>query len=207
MRYFLQNPEAADSLEGIARWRLLEMQVRDVVAETDAALALLVEQDLVEQVPIAGGPFLFRLKKERLGAVKQDFARLTLGMFAASFSGYPLTFTYAGKAEALLHLLSERGRPVKSEELREILATTPSNLSHLLTDLAQSQLVERVPVGREAHVTLTAQGKGWVAANPGAASASPVAVAEAVVSTAYQRARMAELARYDSPLAAMAGHR
>lgn len=33
-------------------------------------------------------------------AVKQDFARLMLGMFAASFSGYPLSFTYAGQAEA-----------------------------------------------------------------------------------------------------------
>ena len=32
--------------------------------------------------------------------VKQDFARLTLGLFAGSFSSYPLTFTYAGKAEA-----------------------------------------------------------------------------------------------------------
>jgi hypothetical protein len=33
-------------------------------------------------------------------AVKQDFARLMLGLFASSFSGYPLTFTYAGQAEA-----------------------------------------------------------------------------------------------------------
>lgn len=32
--------------------------------------------------------------------LKQDFARLTLGMFAASFSSYPLTFAYAGQAEA-----------------------------------------------------------------------------------------------------------
>src|SRR6185503_1611659 len=32
--------------------------------------------------------------------VKQDFARLTLGIFAASFSSYPLTFGYAGQAEA-----------------------------------------------------------------------------------------------------------
>lgn len=32
--------------------------------------------------------------------VKQDFARLTLGMFAASFSSYPLTFSYVGEAEA-----------------------------------------------------------------------------------------------------------
>jgi hypothetical protein len=33
-------------------------------------------------------------------AVKQDFARLTLGMFAASFSSYPLSFGHAGQAEA-----------------------------------------------------------------------------------------------------------
>jgi hypothetical protein len=33
-------------------------------------------------------------------SVKQDFARLTLGMFAQSFSSYPLTFTYVGQGEA-----------------------------------------------------------------------------------------------------------
>ena len=32
--------------------------------------------------------------------VKQDFVRLTLGMFATSFSSYPLTFGHAGQAEA-----------------------------------------------------------------------------------------------------------
>src|SRR4051812_1929325 len=36
----------------------------------------------------------------RLVNVRQDFARLMLGMFAGSSSAYPLTFTYAGKAEA-----------------------------------------------------------------------------------------------------------
>lgn len=39
-------------------------------------------------------------RKARVYAVKQDFAKLTLGMFAASFSAYPLTFSYAGQAEA-----------------------------------------------------------------------------------------------------------
>jgi len=39
-------------------------------------------------------------RRARLGSVKQDFARLALGMFAASFSGYPLTCSYVGKAEA-----------------------------------------------------------------------------------------------------------
>jgi hypothetical protein len=40
------------------------------------------------------------LIQTKAAAVKQDFARLMLGMFAASFSGYPVTFTYAGQAEA-----------------------------------------------------------------------------------------------------------
>ena len=39
-------------------------------------------------------------RKARLSGVKQDFVRLTLGMFAASLPSYPLTFTYAGQAEA-----------------------------------------------------------------------------------------------------------
>ena len=38
--------------------------------------------------------------KARAATVKQDFARLMLGMFASSYSGAPLTFTYAGQAQA-----------------------------------------------------------------------------------------------------------
>ncbi len=40
------------------------------------------------------------LIQTRSPSVRQDFAQLMLGMFAASFSGYPVTFTYAGQAEA-----------------------------------------------------------------------------------------------------------
>jgi hypothetical protein len=36
----------------------------------------------------------------RVAALKQDFTRLALGMFAASFPSYPLTFTYVAEAEA-----------------------------------------------------------------------------------------------------------
>jgi hypothetical protein len=39
-------------------------------------------------------------RRARVAGVKQDFARLTLAMFAASFASYPLTFTYAGQGEA-----------------------------------------------------------------------------------------------------------
>ena len=54
----------------------------------------------------AGGPpaptaaSLDAARKTRLVNVKQDFARLTLGMFAGSFPTFPLTFSYVAKAEA-----------------------------------------------------------------------------------------------------------
>ena len=40
------------------------------------------------------------MQKQRVLGTKQDFARLMLGMFATSYSGYPLTFRYIGLAEA-----------------------------------------------------------------------------------------------------------
>ena len=67
----------------------------------------------------AGGPAgpptpaqLEAARKARVVAAKQDFVRLTLGMFAGSFSSYPLTFTYVGEAEA------PQGRPMSSRQGR-----------------------------------------------------------------------------------------
>jgi hypothetical protein len=47
-----------------------------------------------------GGPPPPSPAQQRVAAVKQDFVRLTLGMFATSFAGYPLTFKYAAQGEA-----------------------------------------------------------------------------------------------------------
>jgi hypothetical protein len=38
--------------------------------------------------------------RARIITVKEDFARLTIGMFASSLSSFPLTFTYVAQAEA-----------------------------------------------------------------------------------------------------------
>ncbi len=60
----------------------------------------------VAPVARAGGPppptqaQLDAQRRQRAVTAKQDFVRLTLGMFAGSFSAYPLTFTYVGQAEA-----------------------------------------------------------------------------------------------------------
>jgi hypothetical protein len=48
----------------------------------------------------AGGPAPQAVAQQRLVGVKQDFARLMLGIFAASFSPYPLTFKYLAEGDA-----------------------------------------------------------------------------------------------------------
>jgi hypothetical protein len=40
------------------------------------------------------------MRKNALQAAHEDFARLTLGMFASSFSAFPIEFSYAGQAES-----------------------------------------------------------------------------------------------------------
>src|SRR5688500_18159714 len=40
------------------------------------------------------------MRRTRVNGLKQDFARLALGMFAGAYPSYPLTFTYVGQAEA-----------------------------------------------------------------------------------------------------------
>ncbi len=71
MRYFVHHPHAADSLEGIARWRLLEQRTRDLVAETGSAIAQLVEQGILEEVHVRGGRTLYRLNPDKLEAAKE----------------------------------------------------------------------------------------------------------------------------------------
>jgi hypothetical protein len=53
-----------------------------------------------ESGPSASGFNGGALIQTKSPTVKQDFARLMLAMFATSFSGYPLTFSYVGQAEA-----------------------------------------------------------------------------------------------------------
>jgi hypothetical protein len=47
-----------------------------------------------------GGPPSLSPAQQRIANVKQDFVRMTLGMFAASFPSYPLTFRYLAQGEA-----------------------------------------------------------------------------------------------------------
>jgi hypothetical protein len=63
--YFVRNPKAADTLEGVARWRLLEEEIQNSIAQTEAALEWLVAQGLLEKLQPPGSRCVFRLNAAR----------------------------------------------------------------------------------------------------------------------------------------------
>jgi len=65
LNYFVRNRNAADSLEGVARWRLLEEQIQGSLQQTDAALKWLVAKEYLEEIKPAGSVPLFRLDPGR----------------------------------------------------------------------------------------------------------------------------------------------
>ena len=68
LEYFLRNPQAADDLEGVARWRLMSQTIYRDVQETSQALDYLVRKGLLTRVSRPGSAF-FRLQSEqRAGA-------------------------------------------------------------------------------------------------------------------------------------------
>jgi hypothetical protein len=56
--------------------------------------------DRLVQIPKPPAPLPETAAAGRVTPLKQDFARLMLGLFASSYSSYPLTFTYVAQAEA-----------------------------------------------------------------------------------------------------------
>lgn len=68
LSYFLHHPEAADDLEGIARWRLLQQSIERSVEETNLALEWLAEKGYLVKTPTAAGA-IYRLNMgNRTGA-------------------------------------------------------------------------------------------------------------------------------------------
>ncbi len=70
LSYFLRNPAAVDSMEGIARWRLLEQAIHRTVLETEAALKWLVEQGYLMQIEHRRSRPLFRLNPQKQKAAE-----------------------------------------------------------------------------------------------------------------------------------------
>jgi hypothetical protein len=71
LAYFLQNPSAADSLEGIARWRVQQEIVPHIVEQVDQALMWLVKERLLLHEDHIGGAPTFRLDPARAGEARR----------------------------------------------------------------------------------------------------------------------------------------
>jgi hypothetical protein len=65
LRYFLRNPQSADSLEGVARWRLLEENVHQAMVETQSALEQLVAEGYLQVVSVPGSELIYILNTTR----------------------------------------------------------------------------------------------------------------------------------------------
>ena len=65
LRYFLRHRTAADTYEGIVRWRLREETIRQTTEETMRALDWLVERGYIRMEPVLNGAPLFRLDEAR----------------------------------------------------------------------------------------------------------------------------------------------
>jgi hypothetical protein len=65
LRYFLHNPGAVESLTEIARWRLMQEQIRRSVEETQTALNWLIAEGYVREEVRVGTESLFQLNPAR----------------------------------------------------------------------------------------------------------------------------------------------
>jgi hypothetical protein len=70
LSYFVRNPEAADTCEGIARWRLLEEAIHHTTEETADAIDWLESRGFLRRVTRMGSAPLFVLDRTRLADVE-----------------------------------------------------------------------------------------------------------------------------------------
>jgi hypothetical protein len=76
LKHYLENPHTADTLEGIATWRLIEDIVRARVREIDEALEWLVSQGYLKRSASRGAaPPLYTLNDERRAEGQRLIAR------------------------------------------------------------------------------------------------------------------------------------
>jgi hypothetical protein len=69
--YFVRNPQAADSLEGVARWRLLDEIVRRKVRDSQMALEWLVDKGFLRKTVVADMEPIFSLNPARAAEAAQ----------------------------------------------------------------------------------------------------------------------------------------
>lgn len=73
--HFVRNPQAADTLEGIARWRLLRETVHRSVDETADALEWLVTQGFLNETSSTYSKPIYSLNHQLIDEAKELLAQ------------------------------------------------------------------------------------------------------------------------------------
>ncbi|MCU1385883.1 MAG: hypothetical protein JWL71_4580 [Acidobacteria bacterium] len=113
--------------------------------------------------------------RQRLNTVKQDFARLLLGLFAGTSPAYPLTFTYVAKAEApqgKADVLEAKGPPGQGAFAARLFINDATHLPIMLTWIAPA------PSPRGSRAAPEPQSRDSVPAAPPARGDAPAAPAD-----------------------------
>jgi hypothetical protein len=74
LAYFLHNPRAADDAEGVARWRVMDEQVRNSVRETFVALKWLVANGYLEESSSPATGDIFQLNADHTEKARKFIA-------------------------------------------------------------------------------------------------------------------------------------
>jgi hypothetical protein len=69
--YFIRHPSAEDTVEGIARWRLMQLRIENTVAETKLGLDWLVEHKFLLSDERVSAGRTFRLNPKNSAAAKR----------------------------------------------------------------------------------------------------------------------------------------
>lgn len=76
LSYFLRNPQAADNLEGVTRWRLLEERVHRQLEDTDQALEWLVSQGFLVKVSSDWAEAVYQLNEQNRSEAQRFMGKL-----------------------------------------------------------------------------------------------------------------------------------
>ena len=77
LEYFVNHTHASDSVEGIARWRLLQQDIYQTIHQVERALEFLVKMDLLRQQGTQATGRLYVLNTARIAECREfmcDFA-------------------------------------------------------------------------------------------------------------------------------------
>jgi len=71
LAYFLKNPDAQDTLEGIVGWWLLETYIRKQSALVKKALSDLVDQELIIAIQNVNAQIQYQVNKEKIQEIRE----------------------------------------------------------------------------------------------------------------------------------------